>query len=148
MAFWQLSTFGGLMLLLGFVLGFIVHDMASQTKSIPQPITVVAQETVLHLQTIENGKLIGNLQGAPVRLRIGDDEILESLHEGDFTANLVPILPMLKKIPHPDSAQYVASKRGKYYWALDSVEAAQITWKNRVFFGSREEAEEQGFVRK
>lgn len=101
----------------------------------------------LHFEKIENGILYGSLQGEEARIQIGEQQ-MESLFPGNFSFSVVDILPLLKKIPAPEGAHFVASKNGKYMYSLDSPEAAMITVQNRIFFSTLEEGYEKGFQQK
>ena len=107
-----------------------------------------AEETVpiLSLETIENGVLHGKVEGGQVRI-IQNTKEVQVLLDGTFSFDVEGILPSLKILPHPKDAQFVASKRGKRYWALDTPQAFLLSKKNRIFFITREEAEKKGFKR-
>lgn len=99
---------------------------------------------VLSLTTIENGMLLGEILQGNIRLMIQENEV-NILPEGKFTIDILPIFPMAKILPHPDGAKFVASKRGKNFWALDTPNAFLISAKNRKFFTSSQDAIDQGF---
>ncbi len=41
---------------------------------------------------------------------------------------------------------YVASSRGKYYYPIDCSLAKDLSEKNKIYFQSKEEAEERGYI--
>ena len=141
----------GLLLVLAMgcgVLGGIALEK-TRTLFVDVPIEVgdFSEEiSFLQLNGIENGVAKGHLEGEEMRIAMGENEIF-SLFPGEVEIPLVEILPLLSQIPAPKNMNFVASKSGKYFWALDAPEAALITPKNRIFFESSEKAENQGFVR-
>jgi len=42
---------------------------------------------------------------------------------------------------------YVASKRGKKYYELNSKEAKKLSEKNKIYFKTKEEVEEAGYIK-
>jgi len=44
--------------------------------------------------------------------------------------------------------KFVASKKGKRYYAIDSAAAKNLSEKNKVYFNSEEEAQKAGFLKK
>lgn len=103
--------------------------------------------SLLRFDSIENGRIIGSLEGEEARIIVGENQI-ESIFPGEFSFSIEEILPLLKTIPAPEAAQFVASKNGKYIYPLDSPEAALISVQNRIFFQTIEEAYEKGFQRR
>ena len=106
--------------------------------------------TLLHLQKIENGILHGESQGQPVRFFIGQDRekaAVFTVGGGEFQVPMIEILPMLQKMPAPDWAKFVGSRRGSTFWPLDAPEAFLFSAKNRIFFKSEGEARAKGFKR-
>ena len=47
----------------------------------------------------------------------------------------------------PAGMQFVASRKGKKYYAVDSAGGERIVPKNRVYFETAQEAESAGYVR-
>ena len=105
------------------------------------------EETILRLDKIINGKLEGQVQGKSIRLQITNN-VVEILANGDFSTDIISIMPALKTVPHPTWAKFVASKRGKYFYALDNIKAQGINYKNRIFFPDRKAAEKLGYLAK
>ena len=145
---WEYS----LLILLIFGLGISIGSIA-QFAMLQKPTTLKRQnnyqpETLptLELTKIENGILIGKTNQQVRMISLENNQIISA--ENDFKIDITPLLPRLQIIPHPDDMQYVASKRGKYYWPLDSIEAHQIKWSNRVFFKNNGEAEASGYSKK
>lgn len=111
------------------------------------PVTIEQQDEkevpTLTLQKIENGILSVKNNGSEIRVRTEDAEI-NIIKNGENTIDVVGILPMLKKVPAPEWANFVASKRGSKYWPLDSYQAFSLSPKNRVFYGTEEDAKKDG----
>lgn len=103
---------------------------------------------VLTLEQIENGKISGIVSHGELRIILApEDKKISVLKNETFSLDIREILPMLKEVPHPEGTQFVASKRGKKFYPIDSPRAFLITSKNRTFFKDESEAEEKGFVR-
>lgn len=102
---------------------------------------------LLFFDKIENGILYGRLEGEEARIVVAGKEEVDSVFEGEFSFEVTPILPNLKKVPAPEWAQFVASSRGSKFYPLDSPRAALVSVKNRTFFRSAEEAMQNGFER-
>jgi len=95
--------------------------------------------STLHFSPVENGVMEVKNRGAQARIIIPESEITV-LHNQVSYINMESLLPMMKTLPAPGWAQFVASKRGKKYWPLDSPEAFLLSIRNRVFYSSEEEA--------
>ncbi len=104
--------------------------------------------SLLHFDTIENGILKGRLEGEGARVVVRDAAEVYSIFPGEFSVPVTEILPLLKTIPSPEGMAFVASKNGKYFYPLDSVGAASISVRNRIFFSNQESAKKAGFVQK
>jgi hypothetical protein len=101
---------------------------------------------LIHFEKIENGTMYGKTGEKEIRFIIGKESIFTS-HGGNFDFSVAEILPMLKTLPAPDGSEFVASKRGSRYWALDEPEAFLLSEKNRIFFKNAQEAEDYGYKR-
>ena len=111
---------------------------------------------MLTFQQIENGEISGHLDAnsseisghREIRIIVENRKQKKSktqiLSSGAFTINITEILPMLKTIPHPEHTKFVASKRGKKFYPIDSPNAFLISVKNRIFFVTEQEARERG----
>ena len=98
---------------------------------------------IITLEKIENGVLFVSHKEAQVRVQLPNDDIFVA-NEQTLQIPIADILPMLNILPAPQGMKFVASKRGTKYWPLDSPQAFLLSPKNRVFYGSREEAENDG----
>ena len=143
------TFFGVSILFLGIFVGIILENFRqSEQKIYNFSETEISEKTipVLTFFQIENGELSGKITEGKARIQIENSEI-SILKDEKFTLDIRKILPMLREIPHPKDMKFVASKRGKKYYPVDSPRAFLVTLKNRVFFKTRDEAEEKGFVK-
>ena len=143
------TFFGVSILFLGIFVGIILENFRqSEQKIYNFSETEISEKTipVLTFFQIENGELSGKITEGEARIQIENSEI-STIKPGEFSMNITEILPMLREIPHPENMKFVASKRGKKYYPIDSPRAFLVTVKNRVFFKTREEAEKKGFVK-
>ncbi len=126
--------------------------LLEKTQTLLTPVSINTGDfseeiSFLQLKTIENGVAKGHLEGEEMRVALGENEIF-SLFPGEVEIPLAEILPLLSQIPAPKNMNFVASKSGKYFWALDAPEAAMISPKNRVFFPDEENAKNAGFTKR
>ena len=143
------TFFGVSILFLGIFVGIILENFRqSEQKIYNFSQTEISEKNipVITFFQIENGEISGKITEGEARIQIEDSEI-SIVKDEKFTLDIRKILPMLKEIPHPKDMKFVASKRGKKYYPIDSPRAFLVTLKNRVFFKTREEAEEKGFVK-
>ncbi len=140
--------------LCGVFAGIIIENIRqSEQKEYdfhPVKISEISPPVVTLFQ-IENGVLKGEVEHGDLRIFVGEEKkeikIITSSPEKprNFSLNIQKILPMLKRIPAPEGSQFVASKRGKKYYALDNPRAFLVSSKNRIFFTSKEAAEKNGY---
>jgi len=143
------TFFGVSILFLGIFVGIILENFRqSEQKIYNFSQTEISEKNipVITFFQIENGEISGKITEGEARIQIEDSEI-SIVKDEKFTLDIRKILPMLKEIPHPKDMKFVASKRGKKYYPIDSPRAFLVTLKNRVFFKTREEAEAKGFVK-
>jgi len=148
LAWVQLVSYSLILLCLGFLSG-IAYEQWNRIQHRSPLVVGDFSETIslLRLETIENGRLKGSLEGEEMRIVLqGEDTI--SLFPGEVDIPIERILPLLKRIPAPVNMNFVASSRGKYIWALDTPQAALIPVKNRVFFLNEATANKAGYERK
>jgi len=104
-----------------------------------------ADVAVVSIDGINNGALTGTAQGA-VRLVAGDRIVLPD-GSGAFVIDDAAILTNRVSIIVPEGMHFVASKRGKKYYPVDSANGQQIVPGNRVYFPDAGSAERAGFIR-
>lgn len=97
---------------------------------------------VVQIEGIRNGLLHGNIKGN-VRLVIADTVLVQS---GVFVTDATTLLRNEIWVNVPSDMQFVASKRGKKYYPVDSAGGSRITPVNRVYFRTEEEAESAGYT--
>ena len=146
---WQITLLT-ISLITAFALGSfagVIFERIEKLENRP-PIEVVKADPeripLIHFERIENGIMYGQTGEMELRFVVGKDAIYPS-SDGKFQFPVAEILPMLKQIPSPEGVLFVASKRGKRYWALDAPEAFLLAEKNRIFFASEEEAVSAGY---
>ncbi|OGJ54153.1 hypothetical protein A3D11_03965 [Candidatus Peribacteria bacterium RIFCSPHIGHO2_02_FULL_49_16] len=100
---------------------------------------------VVEIRGVEEGKLVGEIKGN-VRVFLGSKQIFTDA-DGSFAVPAETLLINDIWVSIPDGAKFVASKRGTKYYSIDSSGGQRIVPENRVYFGSKEEAEKQGYVR-
>jgi hypothetical protein len=142
---WQIVGGVGILLFGMSLGGFLAHIQYDKNRS-PIVFSPMREQIVpvLTLEKIENGVLMGKSNVSEFRLQTNENNILV-FHDESFRMDITDILPLSQKIPAPEGSQFVASSRGKKYWALDTPEAALLTPKNRIFFKSAEEAQSKGY---
>ena len=95
------------------------------------------------LEGIYNGNVEGKVIGAG-RLILGKTPVIGS---GSFSIPAGTLLSNIITIDIPDGAVFVASKRGKKYYTVDSASATSLSPQNRVYFRSAADAEAAGYTR-
>ena len=133
---------GGLLLLTGYLIGRLVTSAV-----LPKPsITVVPDErapvAVIRLEGVRNGQLEGETKG-DVRFFLGEKLILVQsgmlkVPVGSFFTNEIAITV-------PDGMKFVASKKGTYYYVVDSADGEKIVPENRLYFRDEISARNAGF---
>ncbi|MEI7510907.1 MAG: hypothetical protein WCJ84_01980 [Candidatus Peregrinibacteria bacterium] len=144
---YAIGAFG--VLCLGVFLGIMMEREFFFEEKTPLSVESASVQhiPVIRLEKIENGILYGTAEGSELRLQLGTAKEISVLPSGKFSTNVSEILPNLKKIPAPAGMNFVASKTGKYFYALDHAKADTLAVKNRVFFTSEEEAMQKGYKR-
>lgn len=135
----------GLSLLSGFSIGATVDASLFHPAPLPQ---VIEDRTpppvpVVQIQGIRNGMLVGTMSGS-VRLS-ARGRIISPQPDGTFRIADRAVLTNEIQIIIPDGMQFVASKRGKKYYPVESASAANLSPANRVYFPDAVTAERAGF---
>jgi hypothetical protein len=99
---------------------------------------------IVHLNEINNGSLVG-MVGTGARLVIGNTVIVPN-PDRTFAIAAGPFLVNVVDVVVPDGALFVASRRGKNYYRVDSSAGRRLVPENRLYFRSAEEAEELGYT--
>ncbi|MFH0820678.1 MAG: hypothetical protein V1908_02780 [Candidatus Peregrinibacteria bacterium] len=130
----------------GYTVGFL---RATRQASLPIQTIPDINEGVATIQFtgIEKGELKGQLTGRKARIAYDKNPIL-ILAPGDTFGIPMPqtsIGASTASANAPVDAQFVASKRGKYYYSVSDTKAQQLSPKNRIYFKTKEEAEKKGY---
>ena len=149
--FWlrlNLLTWTVLVLALGYAFGrflFLVEEVGA-----PAPIQTLFRDVhhrapIVHVQEINDGSIVGVI-GTGARLVIGNNVVIPR-PDRTFAISADPFLVNIIDIPIPRDALFVASKRGKKYYKVDSSPGKRLVPKNRLYFRTGAEAEAMGYVK-
>jgi len=99
---------------------------------------------------VKNGTLHGQINGKSARLAYSPNDILELPKGSTFS---IPIKAIQLKSYYrtqalPESAQFIASKTGKYYYSIFDKRAYNLAVHNRIYFDSSEAAEVMGYLKR
>jgi hypothetical protein len=89
--------------------------------------------------------MIGSVSGG-VRLVAGGRAIVPA-RDGSFAIHDTKLLTNHVIITIPDGMRFVASKRGKKFYPVESADAQRIVPANRVYFPDEQSARNAGFAR-
>lgn len=134
-----------LSLFLGILIGILISQINNYKNRSDINIQNIEENKipVLIFEKIENGILFGEIKNQESRIIIKNET---NIINGKFNFSVEEILPNLKTLPAPQNTKFVASKRGKYFYPLDSPRAFLIAIKNRIFFKTKEEANKNGYI--
>jgi hypothetical protein len=137
---------GGTLGITLYAVGF-VHGYSLQVK---QPLalhitntTVIPSIHTVTIQGIRNQQVYGTVT-PNTRLFIGD--ALVQAQSGAFSVPAGPLLVHQVNITIPTGMQYVASTKGKKFYAVTSKSAMNITPGNRVYFKTSADAIAAGYT--
>ncbi len=129
--------------LMGFLFGSM-HTVHRVQRERPLTITASVSPRFSTVRIEEIGSVFSGTASGSVRLFLGDRSV--PIEGGKFQVSLVKnITP---KTAAPVGMQFVASKRGKYYYRLNTAAANALSEANRLYFPSAEEAESAGYKRR
>jgi hypothetical protein len=136
-----------LVLILGYYLGTTV--LRIEEVNAPEEITVTAERErrrapIVHVKEINDSKIIG-VVGTGARLVMGEEVIIPK-PDRSFEIPAKDFLVRVIDVPIPRDALFVASKRGKKYYDVNSSKGQKLVPENRLYFRSREEAEALGYA--
>ena len=143
-------TFSWTILSLVLLIGLLAGVLVGSSRHRPSlPITMVdspveAAVPVVRIDGIRNGALIGLVEGS-VRLFAGQ-KMVDTSGSGTFAIKDAALLTNVITVRTPAGMRFIASKRGKKYYSVDSASGQRIVPENRVYFASKEAAEKAGFV--
>jgi hypothetical protein len=146
-SFLELLPFLG-SLLLAIVFGYLVGRIVDVQLSLPDTPIVLRESTrpqvpVVRIKGVRDGTIQGTITGE-ARLFLGEEYVIQDAsgafaHPADlFFMHVVSILI-------PEGMQFVASKRGTYYYPVSSKEAERLVPENRLYFRTEQEAKNAGY---
>lgn len=127
----------------GILLGSIVTTKRLQSE---HTLSVVPSQ-VSRLSTVrieEVGSVFTGTASGAVRLFLGEKPV--AIEHGAFRVTLTK--PAQPPSLAPAGMRFVASKRGKYYYRVNTAAANGLSESNRVYFGTEEEARQAGFKKR
>lgn len=104
-----------------------------------------AHVSVVEIDGILNGALTGRMSGS-VLMTAGDKPVIPDAN-GSFSIRDSSVLTNVVQIDVPDGMRFVASRRGKKYYPVDSADGQRIVPENRVYFPDEADAQRAGFIR-
>ena len=147
--FWQrlhFASWTALVLLLGFALGTFalqMEEVSSPAPVIPLRRDLHRRAPIVHVTEINNGKIVG-IVGTGARLMIGDSVIVPR-PDRTFAIDVKPFLVNIIDVPVPPGTHFIASRRGKNYYKVDSSAGQKLAPENRVYFRTEGEARTAGY---
>lgn len=102
------------------------------------------------IHAIEDGVVYGAVNRSEIRI-ISEEQVATVESDMKFSLNIEHLGYLGKKAPVIEHhiaewAQFVASRNGKYFYALDEKQAKRLSVPNRVYFPSVEEATAAGYL--
>ena len=131
-------------LLLGALLGSIVRIAKT-----PVPPTILVEDrrpliSVVKIDGVEDGQIIGSAHGQ-VRLFLDGRMVIPNA-SGAFRVPAGNLFQNVTTVRIPPGMRFVASKRGKKYYPVQSRSAEKLAPANRVYFRDAPSAEAAGFT--
>ena len=137
-----------LALLLAVTIGYLAGRIVTVLSQASVPLRIEtdtrAAVPVFVIERIENDALIGTVQGEIRAVLPGKSDVL--VLSGSVR---IPVrgLSAAATISAPTGTHFVASKKGKKYYPLDSAGASQLSPNNLVYFSDSLAAEAAGYHR-
>lgn len=135
--------------IMAFAVGCLVglaHAFAFETASRPPIVLHRSGSTVatVSIEAFRDGALRGTAVG-PVRLFFDNGEV-DIAPGGGFAAEVPAFRVEEVTVVVPEGMRFVASKKGKKYYPVDSAGGERIVPGNRVYFTDAASAEVAGFT--
>lgn len=135
-------------LLLALLVGYLLGRLMSAGPVAPGPLQIVNDQRekipVVTVEGIVNGEVRGTIDGT-ARFFLGVVPAIPD-ESGVFRLPAAPFLRNTVTVIVPEGMQFVASRKGKYYYTVRSANGERIVPENRVYFRKAEEAEAAGFA--
>jgi hypothetical protein len=118
--------------------------------SIPHAPTVLRNLEIplaptVRIDGVANGEVHGAVLGG-ARFFLGGRAVPVD-QSGAFRVPATPLLTNVVSVSVPEGMRFVASRRGRKYYPVESSDAANLSPLNRIYFRTAEEAEDAGYVR-
>ena len=135
-------------LILASTFGYLVGRIIDQQITFAAPsIMLIPDERstvpVVKIDGIRNGNLEGKMSSG-VRLFLGD-HLIQQNSSGTFSTSFNKFMVNHISVIVPEGMIFIASKRGKNYYRVNSSAGERISPSNRVYFKTEEEARNAGF---
>lgn len=133
-----------------FSLGFLAGDIAEKLQIAKAPDIVLAGKNlgetvpVFTVSEVSKSGIKGIATGGEMRLVAGE-EISVSTGSGEIFLPLAQGQWRDVSIVIPDGARFVASKKGKKVYPVESKSAEKLSAENRIYFSTKEEAKQAGY---
>ena len=142
------TTWTILVILLGYAFGR--YTVALESVSAPAPIVQLHRDVhlrspIVHVREISEGRIVG-VVGTGARLVIGETVVIPKPNR-TFAIAADSFLVNVFDVQVPDGARYVASRKGKKYYSVESSAGNRLAPQNRLYFRSAPEAEAMGYSR-
>ncbi len=135
------------LLALAVLFGYGVGRIVSVEGRASPPLTLYASSGAARLPVVtidDMQDLRGSISGN-VRVFVGKAPVSVDAHGAFTTAAITRGSPSASASPAPAGMRFVASKRGKKYYAAGSKAAAKLSPKNRIYFPDAISAERAGY---
>ena len=139
---------GCLVLAIGLLSGYSLGYYQGARNRFPEIVQVGEVNpgiATMRIEGVREGRLVGSVAGREVRLVLGEKDIRELPIGSSFEIPIVAAGVAEKPISVPPDAQFVASRKGKYYYSLFDSRGMEIVTENRLYFKSAGDAEAQGY---
>jgi len=128
-------------------MGVLLSNFLRQSDEPLEGVQLVADHRpavcTVSIGSIAGGRVTGEIHG-DVRVFIGDAQVIPN-GSGSFAMSLrMPSSAVAIASPAGDM-RFVASRRGKRYYPIGSVQGQKLAPANRIYFRSEQEAQAAGF---
>lgn len=142
---------GLLTLSIGLFTGYIIAWEEAKKTSFPElkqiPDLNPGIATIKFLKQ-EEGKIYGKVEGQKARIAYSPENI-EDLEVGEtfeIPLDKISLSAYYRAEDIPEGVAYISSKTGKYAYSILDPRSLRILPKNRIYFATKEEAYEAGFI--